>query len=305
MEYDKQEVRAAQAHGFRRLWEIFESYVVKSQAVVRNEQHMTKTGQLCTVADTRKEEERVILAQGSIARVYAPIMHPDLPNALAKIRCGDEVAARDFVQTYGLLGYERTVPPMGPGRQGEPLSWIWTHAKAVLLCLRLTHLLQEGDIDGLEACLQSLRGPHPFDSHREYWPVLIGEAHWQMEYITWPLVYRTQDEKAQQLTIVAHNIRRTLINENIRRIHVEVHEENGQDQPFFVFNALYEMIYWHLADALGKNAVRRCAYPRCQALFIPKRANQAYCPPRWRQKESPCAVRHRVEKHRSKQPADR
>ena len=300
MEYDEDEVRTAQARGFGHLWKVFESYAVKPQAGGSPEQHITENGQLCTVADTREEEERVILAQGSVARVYAPIMHPELPNALAKIRRGDEVATRDFVQTYGLLGYVPSVPPMERGPQGEPLSWIWTHAETVQLCLYLTYLLQADDIDGLEVCLQSLRGPHPLDSHCEYWPMIVVEAHGQTEPILWPLHYRTQDEKAQKCTTVARNIRRTLINEYIRGIHCELHQENGQDRAFFMYNALYEMIYWHLANALGKNPVRCCADPQCRAPFIPQRANQAYCPPRWRQKESPCAVRYRVEQHRSK-----
>jgi hypothetical protein len=314
MEYDEQEVMQAVSQGFRTLCEVHEAYVL--------EPHVVPLG---ARREEGKREEMVIVAKGDITRCYAPLMHPELPNALAKIRYGDEAATLAFVHKYGLLGYSKLVSFTQHPSRGDPLPWFWTHAETVHIYLEVASYLQNEDMDGLERYFQSLRCPFPWFNDPKDWPSAFIAAREKVDQMTRqqpksnivaviqqadhpvrPDVFQAALqmglemglENAQSLMDYGRKFLRDLINPNLAGIHLEIAEFEGHDRPCFVFHALCEMVYWHLANPLGKLSLRRCANPRCQAPFFPKTAKQKYCPPLWGQSDSPCANRHRVNKWR-------
>jgi hypothetical protein len=295
---DLQEAREALARGFDTFWVVHAAYEVRSQPVDLEERRIVEHGQLRMVRGLC--EELVIVPQGPVKHFYAPIMRPELPNALAKIEYGDIRAAMAFVQTYGLLGYAKF------GRQehpGEPLSWLWTHAETVHLCLRLSYFLQAGEPYALRQYLRSLRGPDPLSWQGQTSPVTFTACRDHTMHIGWSPRRRKVAEADDDARFIelARRMWRDLINENIVGIHYEIRDNNGQDSPGFVFKALCEMIYWHVMNPKRKHAMRQCANPQCRAPFWPKDARQTYCPPRVGQKESPCATSQRVAKHRRQQ----
>jgi hypothetical protein len=300
MEYDEQEVMQAVSHGFRTLCEVHEAYVLEPHVVPPEARR-----------EEGKHEDMVIVAKGNIARCYAPLMHPELPNALAKIRYGDEAAALAFVHKYGLLGYGKLVPFTQHPSRGDPLPWFWTHAETVHIYLEVASHLQNEDMDSLAKYLHSFRSPASSYGEQEYWPsafIASRERVYLMTankpptsdvlYDALQMGIEMRLDNAPSLMDYGRWFLRTLVNPNIAGIHPEIAEFEGHDRPCFVFHALCEMVYWHLANPLGKLSLRRCANPQCQAPFFPKTAKQKYCPPLWGQSESPCANRHRVNKWR-------
>jgi hypothetical protein len=327
VEYDEQEAQRAVLQGFRTLWAVHETYVLEPHIVPLEARRIDVDSQRqVRELEQEKREEMVIVAKGEVARCYAPLLHPEVPNALAKIHYGDEAATLAFVQKYGLLGYGKLVPlPQHPSG-GDPLPWFWTHAETVRLALEVASYLQQDDMEHLETYLQSLRSPYSYFDDATAWPSVFIASREQVVHMTWqsprsnivavltqtasPLssevlhaavhlgrdMERTRPQKS--LRDYGRAFLRDVVNPNIAGIHLKITEDEGYDRPCFVFHALCEMVYWHLVNPLGKLPLRRCANPHCQAPFFPKTAKQKYCPPPWGQSDSPCANRHRVNKWR-------
>src|SRR5215831_7940964 len=86
---------------------------------------------------------------GEGTREYDPMDRPELPGEFAKLACGDPDQILAFVHEYGQLGYyfaaeslessseERRNLRKSKYAQGDPLSWVVEHAKAVQLVLNL------------------------------------------------------------------------------------------------------------------------------------------------------------------------
>src|SRR5262249_26273827 len=102
--------------------------------------------------------DEVLEPRGAISRSYAPSVHPELPQELAKLRRGKAREARDFARQYGLLGYGALVGHQGAG---EPLLWIWSHAETLRLCLSLTDLMQKQEVGEIREKLHALELPNP------------------------------------------------------------------------------------------------------------------------------------------------
>src|SRR6266511_3784481 len=137
------------ARGFRQGWEVAEEYEIIAG---------------------------VLRMKGAIRRVYSPMMHPEIPWKLAKLRRGDEAGLLEFARTYGRLGYSNLVEPERR-RGGDPLPWIWLHVETLQMCMNLLYFLQEKDeerdVDRLAGYLRSLCGPFPFPVDHEHWPAAI------------------------------------------------------------------------------------------------------------------------------------
>jgi hypothetical protein len=94
---------------------------------------------------------------------------------------------------------------------------------------------------------------------------------------------------------LARLVCRDLINPNIDGIYRGLQGHGKNERSFFHFSALIEAAYWQLADIVEGGRVVRC--DECGALFPQTREGQRYCPPQFRQKESPCAQRARVRRY--------
>jgi hypothetical protein len=88
-------------------------------------------------------------------RIYAPMPVADaVTNALAGLRDGDEPGTLAFATTYGLLGRRALMRPGPP--EGEPLAWVWAHARTVRVCLAVTAQLHALGRPGSRANRQRL-----------------------------------------------------------------------------------------------------------------------------------------------------
>jgi hypothetical protein len=223
----------------------------------------------------------VLRIRGEAKRKYAPIANEKLPNIIAKLTPGNEEDVLEFARTYGHLGYQ-TMSGEGssyPWCGGDPLAWIWVHAQTIDLCLRLTYFLQEPtNIYELEAYLSSFTRP-----------IQIARRGQVGEWI------RLTDWSAVDW---ARFMRRTIINANIAEVRRTLDDIDGKDCMAFTFSALVEVAYWHLANAVDGGVVKRCENEKCGAVFIQTDGRQRFCPARFGQKESACAVHQRVKRYR-------
>jgi hypothetical protein len=221
------------------------------------------------------------------AIAYDPATRPELVQALAHVCDEGEPGILRFTNDYGLLGYQDLVR-VRKYHRGDPVEWVFAHARTVKLCLELTRLLMRRDRKGLEAYLQ------------------VGEWGYQFSCATRDVVsdrgfFVTHGDIFDQ----ARYIRRGLINANIRGIspfiRVVKKGTTERETASFGFSALIEVIYQHLADVVTQGrAIRQCAADDCSALFVQTHKSQRYCAPMGKQKESPCARRMRA--RRQKQP---
>jgi hypothetical protein len=82
MDIARDEIEPSRAQGFTHAWEVAREYEIT---------------------------EGVLRRKGAIRRIYSPIMHPEIPGELAKLRRGDEVGVLEFASTYGSLGFSGLV----------------------------------------------------------------------------------------------------------------------------------------------------------------------------------------------------
>jgi hypothetical protein len=98
---------------------------------------------------------------------------------------------------------------------------------------------------------------------------------------------------------MAREWRRQIINANLRGIYRYVSiDDSGKDRSFFGFSAPIEVVYWHLATVIDGGMVKRCEAQGCGGIFVQTDPRQRFCPKRWRQRESSCAMRQRQRMHR-------
>jgi hypothetical protein len=280
------EVVPSQARGMPQFWIVHEDYAIVDE---------------------------VLKPHGVIVRSYAPSVHRELPQELAKLRRGMTREVRDFARQYGLLGYGALVGHQGTG---DPLLWIWTHAETLRLCLSLTDLIEKKEIGELREKLHALALPNPSPQGGQYWPAAVVAIQGEVISLAWgeaafraalrkmpgsaplpedPLI--EQDDDAHILDL-ASSIRRDIINQNMASIFRILRSHEGRDQSFYGFHALIEVAYWHLADRVIDGQVQICQ--ECGAYFFQTTKRQRFCPPRRGAKESNCAIRHRVNKHLNK-----
>jgi hypothetical protein len=278
-------------------------------------------------------EWRLLEKSHTIVRRYAPALYSEIPGELAKLERGDVDAVLKFARAYGSLGYTAFTPlavlAQGGGIPiGDPLLWIWAHADTVQICLEISYRLQEGDAASLRTYLQSLRitdqdiddrcdtsykeALHARPARERWWEgennglSAVVAKQGRISLIRWEChgsprgLQRASDEDVRDL---ARYIRRSLINDNIVGIHRALLSDGRKDRLFWQFKALIEMAYWHVANAVDGRHFKRCEADDCTALFVQTDSRQRFCPRPFGQKqESLCAIRHRVHKHRQKDP---
>lgn len=235
----------------------------------------------------RKQTVDVLLGKGSLASWFAPFVHAELPGELAKLRNANEQQILDFAGTYGELGFSSLVkhpkeafhydPQTGVrSMAGDPLPWIRAHASGVYICLALTEALSASrkTAENLRRLLNGLNGTMYGDG-ADVFDVLIA----------WT------GESPQEM---AREWRRRIINANVHRVHRYISvDEKGKDRSFFGFRAPVDVIYWHLANVIDGGTVKRCEADGCGGIFVKTDPRMRYCPKRWRERESVCAMRQR------------
>jgi hypothetical protein len=269
-------------------------------------------------------DERLEPASYVRIRCYAPAVHPELPGELAKLQRGDVEAVLKFARVYGTLGHTAFIPREvwargGAIPVGDPLLWVWAHADTVRICLELSYRLEEGDITSLRSYLRSLHvtqadldvwkswlGDPADDDYKEYtdtWPTAMVGQRGEITLWQWGRLGRNPQEPLSHDDVkeLARVIRRSLINANIAGIHRVLLNDGRSDILFWEFKALVEMVYWHVAQAVDGKRLKRCEAKDCGVPFVQTDLRQRFCPPMFEQKrESRCAIRHRVHKHRGK-----
>jgi hypothetical protein len=198
-----------------------------------------------------------------MAHWYAPFVHTELPAELAKLRQADQEQALDFARTYGELGF-------------SSLAGTWEQA---------THL-------DLESGQRSTGGdPLPWiRAHASGVYVCLAVAH----ALTTPKLVTRKFLDDFNGWPYARQLRAEIINRNVTRIYRYVSvDDKGRDRTFFQFRARVDVAYWHLANALDGGTLKRCSADGCSGIFIQTDPRQRYCPKRWRQRESSCAMRQR------------
>ncbi len=264
MEIPSHELELGQSHEFTTLWMVFGGYEVTGGVL-------------------RRSRDDVVAA-------YAPIRRRELPGELAKLTRGDEAAVICFAERYGQLGYDQLVGS-DEARGGDPVDWVWTHAETIRICLHLTELLQEDLVEEVEPYLRSVAPPKEERQRVQLLPsslVIKFAAKGRVD--TLEIAYEEKNGAS-----LARLVYRDLINPNIDGIHRGLQGHGKDERSFFHFSALIEAAYWQLADIVEGGRVVRCE--ECGALFPQTRKGQRYCPPQFRQTESPCAQRARVTRY--------
>lgn len=213
---------------------------------------------------------------------YTPSEHPELMAAIQKIKPDDRDSALAFVHTWGLLGRDHLVS-LQDCEGGDPLWWIWAHARTIHWCLEATHALKTGD-DG------EIPLPGPDD---EPFPVAVQG---RVQDLGWE-VWDPRIPPSRQIAL--RELLGNIVNQNISGMRRVLRaDKTGNVQSYFVFSALIEMIYWHLADKIGGGQIHQCEADDCEAFFFQRDPRQRFCLPEPGKNESACSRRQRMRKYR-------
>lgn len=236
---------------------------------------------------------------------YSPMEYPELPGEFAKIIDKSEDTILTFIRRYGLLGFYESrevyeilgISAYEPGKikVGDPLPWIIKHAETVNLALSLRGCLV--DEEKLKNEIHLLKH---YDSEYDGFEVKFSYAERMNLYPTECSIFPLPDtNRAIALRIIS-----TIVNANITDFKRELQIEEGETglslNTIFKTGNLLGSIYWHLADAVEGNSIKRCEYSKCRKFFVAHDPRTKYCPaPKDYQGISPCANRARVEKCRA------
>jgi hypothetical protein len=241
-------------------------------------------------------QDGVLVERGPHLRAYLPALKPQLATDLAKVRDGDGEDAVRFARNWGLLGYRRMVlraRELAPERRdellahspGDPLPWVWAHARGVRICLELLDYLQLEDDGGLEHYIGPLQNMSITFGNR-YTTAVVG--HWG-------------DDDAQQ---IARWFVSDIVTSNLAGFRLELTTDFAITQRF---DALCDVVYWHLAalanrsvDREVRRALRRC--DECGAFYTRTDPRQRFCPPAPAEpgNESRCAKKARARRLRTR-----
>ena len=215
-------------------------------------------------------------------RRYLPAHYPDLPQILARLQDEDDLL--EFANQFGLLGYDQLVQNPEQRLNGDPIPWIRSHVETISLCLELSALIEAVDVIGIERRLVVEDG------------IMAGISYAVLDQVTAGMQFVPV---GADILSLARQVRREIINANMRRMYRVLHPIGEKDAIAFGFNALIETIYEHLANDISKGLrIRSCE--ACGKYLVERRRGQRYCPPPIGWKDSKCAVRARARGRRAK-----
>jgi hypothetical protein len=212
---------------------------------------------------------------------YDPNAKGGLLNGLLGV-AQDKLRPVEFADQFGLLGHNYIVPRENVCKGGDPLNWFLAQASTVRVAAELIERLAEA---------RESAGGRRFLA--EYLKNEIGDG-------PYALGGRVAEIRFQQASrspiLVANGILRYLLNANLGETGRRIQIVASGPRTVFTFRALIEVIYWQLADQIGKGAILRCA--ECGRIFTCANSRIRFCPPASGQKISPCKSRFNVRRHR-------
>src|SRR5262249_48133292 len=231
-----------------------------------------------------------------------------------------------FVHQYGHLGYyfaaesclARHSPELQELRKskytnGDPVSWIIAHAKAVQLVLQLREAFD--DPVRLRQHLERLASEEDDvrDGNRQLFLGIAFVDRGRL-HATHSQLYTASDADPKHSAL---RIFSEILNPNLKGTYRVVESAPGDNSwPNLLrkdrstsedetpvnrleFDSLMDCIYWHLANSVTKGTVRKCAFAGCGHLFITTNLKRRYCPlPSGMRGESPCSNSDRQRNYR-------
>ena len=227
-----------------------------------------------------------VVPTGDEGEWYAPVEQPGLLGALLDVGQG-HLKPTQFADRFGLLGYDQLVPSQNRCA-GDPLDWFMAHTRTVHVIAQLILLLKKlrDKSPGARAALSKYEAKIPDG------PYAMGSR-----VSTIPLRRMSFSGSPVKAAI---GIVQYLLNENLgptaRRLRSI---ETGGLRSVFTFRALIDVIYWQLADQLGRGSIHRCK--ECGRIFTNPNTKADYCPPTRGKKISRCKSRWNVREFRKRQ----
>ena len=267
----------------------------------------------------------VLSRRGKVIREYAPMAARELPSAIYSLQEWDNEGLLDFARRYGQLGWEalqdeldKTAVPimerLEKGLLGDLVTWVWPHVRGIRLVMDGLRIIQEGDLQAGHRLLSALVVPADRWKSRETdllreatrfldeemlarrpgARLLVAEVGILGNTLERQWLYGEEDDILAKVGEVVTDI----ISENIRKVHRRSYfdPEDGKIKSYLFFEALIEAVYWQILDTAGGGEFRTCK--ECGAPFICTDRRQRFCPPRFMEQESRCALRHRQRKWR-------
>lgn len=262
------------------------------------------------IAAGHTAKDNVLRASGAYRARYLPAAFPAVATDLARLAEGDERAALAFANKWGLLGYvdmatrEPTISARERARAqamggGDPLPWVWAHARGIRVCLELLHYLQRADEAGLTAYLDSLGGSFESDgSDLEESPeigseTVFGDLQAVVEEGFPKITYARRTEITTGVfsafwagasespnRAAAREIIQAVLLPNLPR---QILPSSAEAHPLAegaAMVALIEACYWHLARFVrGERRLGRCEAADCRSFFPRTDERQRFCPP--------------------------
>ena len=270
-----------------------------------------------------------------IVKRYLPMIRPELPFEFAKLAHSSEDAVLKFVRNYGLLGYRNAafttvemflttafgdildreererdnLPPKESGfdfrrlfhpwiNAGDPVSWVLTHAETVKFVLDLNEALKDRHQLNVQLERLTVQGQNT-RTYIEYRFAKRGRLH--------ATVCQT-GRNGEDDTIFARGIIAKIMNENLnggvsRALTVDLERRRTRQNrtllSVFRAESLMDCIYWHLADAIAGEMIKRCLF--CGRFFNAITLKRLYCPPPMGyQGDGPCAQNDRAKRKRAR-----
>ncbi len=242
-------------------------------------------------------------------RFYYPAIHSELPGEFANIEEGNEKSVMDFVHNWGLLGYGNLLAEDSGsdavrktwqstridqyrrllrdlaieslkrrGRHnGDPITWIWLHAKTIRMVLDLLDSRRKAEEQAqpekyLRNAIQE--ASFPYQGPKGAYCISFAQGSFQepKDYFISDLDQKEKPEKIVGLILTA------ILEPNLQYLRYSlVTHEDGSIERICNFPALLSIIYYLLADAAaGERTYIRCQY--CLKYIPRTHLNQLYCP---------------------------
>jgi hypothetical protein len=195
------------------------------------------------------------------------------------------VARGGFADRFGLLGYNYIVPDKYRCSGGDPLDWFLAQALTALTITEIIRRLKDARDSGK-------RGPVSTYLQKEITdgPYALGG---QVTRIAFP-------HSPASPVLAANGILRYLFNANLGEAQRRLQSTAHGLRTVFTFRALVEVVYWQLADQLGKSSIHRCV--ECGRIFTHPNTKVRFCPPDAGKKISRCKARSNSREFREEKP---
>lgn len=204
-----------------------------------------------------------------------------------------EEARRRFKETYG------DPPGFEPGDRIDQVLRFAGWVRGVVRLKSLLALFEGSDPDIEAGCYEVKEWLSSEDDSELWWSTLNS--------------YKSSDEEVLQkfgwglcrehfaVKTVLDTERRIFSDSLFRAVWIGVRSlPPGEGEPEIYFDGLFRFIQFCLLVNGGTPEPRRCADPKCGALFFPTRKGQRYCPPPPGARRSRCENRHGVERRRQR-----